>query len=161
MTRFIHQLDLLINIFGSVEWVEAETRNSIHGLESEEWARMEIYFSVGQLVRAECAISADRPWQEVLRYQGEKGIIEVPWRTGGNKDSSHLPYLKRVIDAIRSGNTLPVSAREARRSIELVTALYQSAREKKRVKLPLTTAKERGLSVENPNVCRAVGGHIS
>ena len=50
---------------------------------------------------------------------------------------SHKPYLESVINAIQSGQPLPVGPEEARRSLEVVTAIYRSVATRKRVELPL------------------------
>jgi len=51
--------------------------------------------------------------------------------------SSHEPFMKAVLDAIDQGQPMPVDGAEARRSIELCTAIYTSAITGEAVTLPL------------------------
>ncbi len=50
----------------------------------------------------------------------------------------HAPQLRDVLDAIASGREPEVSAREARRSLEVITAIYKSASTGEVVRLPLS-----------------------
>ncbi|HEY3245260.1 MAG TPA: Gfo/Idh/MocA family oxidoreductase [Phycisphaerae bacterium] len=49
----------------------------------------------------------------------------------------HAPYVREFLEAVRNGTEAPVPPREARRSLELVAALYESALTKEIVALPL------------------------
>ena len=49
----------------------------------------------------------------------------------------HLGYWQAVADALDEGKPLPIGPIEARRSVELVTAIYTSALERCEVTLPL------------------------
>ena len=49
----------------------------------------------------------------------------------------HLGYWSAVADALDDGKPLPIGPVEARRSVELVTAIYTSALEQRPVRLPL------------------------
>ena len=49
----------------------------------------------------------------------------------------HTAYYEQVLDAMDAGTPLPVPPEEARRSVELFTAIYESAMLGQRVALPL------------------------
>ena len=49
----------------------------------------------------------------------------------------HLHYWEAIADALDAGEPLPIGPIEARRSVELVTAIYTSAIEDRTVSLPL------------------------
>lgn len=64
---------------------------------------------------------------------------------------SHTAYYERVLDAIDSNSPLPVTPSEARRSVELFTAIYESALTGQRVSLPLDESARfyDGITVED------------
>ena len=49
----------------------------------------------------------------------------------------HTPHVRDVLQSLRSSKSLPVPPREARRSLELAIALYESALTKQTVRLPI------------------------
>ncbi|MGI9457203.1 MAG: Gfo/Idh/MocA family protein [Aeoliella sp.] len=51
--------------------------------------------------------------------------------------SNHTPYVAEVLDAINENNPLPVGPEEARRAVELCTAIHTSAIKDEAVSLPL------------------------
>jgi predicted dehydrogenase len=52
----------------------------------------------------------------------------------------HTPFVRHFLEAVLSGGPAPVPPREARRSLELVTAIYQSAITGSSVRLPLDSS---------------------
>jgi hypothetical protein len=54
----------------------------------------------------------------------------------------HLGYWAQVADALDRDAPLPVGPEEARRSVELVTAIYTSALRRRPVMLPLSADDE-------------------
>ncbi len=52
-------------------------------------------------------------------------------------DRGHTPLIREFLEAARAGQPGPVPPREARRSVELTTALYESAKARRIVGLPL------------------------
>jgi predicted dehydrogenase len=67
---------------------------------------------------------------------------------GTRAESNHAKFLKLVVDAMRAGRPLPVPPEEARRPVELCTAIYASALSGRSVTLPLSPASPyyRGIS---------------
>ena len=49
----------------------------------------------------------------------------------------HTPFVREFLTSARDGQAGPVPASEARRSLELCMALYESAREGRPIRLPL------------------------
>jgi UDP-N-acetyl-2-amino-2-deoxyglucuronate dehydrogenase len=71
--------------------------------------------------------------RKLLRKLGYSHLI--PKKEG---NCTHTPYLASVLDAIETEQPLPLSIQEARKSLELATAIYLAASTQKRVYLPLT-----------------------
>lgn len=97
--------------------------------------------------------------QRALGTQSAKEVPAAPpdpasWRIAGQKLMSklarrpwlppthwgHTPFIREFLTAAQSGSAGPVPPREARRSLELAMAFYESARTGKVVRLPLTEA---------------------
>ena len=181
MTQAIHEIDLMLHLFGSATSVRAEIATIGLAIESEDSATAVVHFANGALgmltvsvathdaatrfdvvgedaglhlpwritarderVRRQLAAEAravtpdpgwlDRP--EVVRLRGK--LRRVSPRIGPPAAVPlHLHYWEAIADALEAGEPLPVGPVEARRSVELVTAIYTSAIEDRTVSLPL------------------------
>ena len=107
----------------------------------------------------ECpAAPADpRPWtvafqKTVSKLRGKSWIPPGHW--------GHTPFIREFLIAAQTGSPGPVPPREARRSVELAAALYESALTGHIVSLPLDSKSRvyRGVQAENmgENMARAV-----
>ena len=70
----------------------------------------------------------------------------------------HTPHVTEFLEAVRSGGRAPVPPREARRSLELVVALYQSALFGEAVRLPVGDASPIYSGVDVEKVRAGRGG---
>jgi UDP-N-acetyl-2-amino-2-deoxyglucuronate dehydrogenase len=72
-------------------------------------------------------------------------------KIGGTIPSNHSRFLRAVIEAVSTGRPIPVPIEEARRSVELCTAIYASALSRSAVTLPLapTSPFYEGVSVSD------------
>ncbi|MBC8569469.1 Gfo/Idh/MocA family protein [Zongyangia hominis] len=80
---------------------------------------------------------------EEWNFADEQGDVEAIKRECGENPPNvygfgHTPLYADVIEAVRTGRKPYVDARAGRRALELVLAIYLSAKEGKAVKLPLT-----------------------
>jgi predicted dehydrogenase len=95
---------------------------------------------VRRQLRAEAAaITPDPSWRErpeIVQIRNKLGRV-VPRVRPPARAPMHLGYWQAIADALDAGEPLPVGPAEARRSIELVTAIYTSALEDRTVALPL------------------------
>lgn len=71
----------------------------------------------------------------------------------------HGPFVRRFLESILSGGPVPVSPREARRSLELAIAMYQSALLGTEVRLPLDPSSPIYSGVEAKHLRVAEGEH--
>jgi len=150
-----HHLDLLQWFMGPVETVQCQISTRLVDIEAEDTAVAILRFASGALGSFEATV-ATRP-EDVcgtLSILGEHGTVIVGgiavnrieyWKFDEplpGDDSivgacsqdvpsvyghGHGPYLARTIEAIRTGTPGPVEAEEARKCVELLVALYESA----------------------------------
>ena len=73
--------------------------------------------------------------EQILKQFGEVGS------EGGVADPAAISYqnhtrnFKAVIDAIETGSEFSISGTEARKAVELILAIYKSAKEQRKIKL--------------------------
>jgi predicted dehydrogenase len=99
--------------------------------------------SVRRALRAEgrrCvpAQRTDPPPLAVRVFERVSRMRERPWLPP--RHWWHAPFFRHYFESLRAGQPAPVPPREARRSLELTTAIYQSALTGEAVRLPLATS---------------------
>jgi UDP-N-acetyl-2-amino-2-deoxyglucuronate dehydrogenase len=153
INQAIHNLDLLIWMLGNPHSVCAYTANQ-RGLSSaEDLAVGIIQFKSGALGLIEASSGVfPRNLEESLAVFGEDGSAVI---TGTNADQiktwifkdgirddltitdlrfrGHLEVYEDLVRALKTGSKLLVDGIEGRRSLALILALHQSAREKREV----------------------------
>jgi UDP-N-acetyl-2-amino-2-deoxyglucuronate dehydrogenase len=149
-----HHVDLVQWCLGQPVSVFAQGRKALADIEAEDTGAAIINFSSGAIGIIE-ATTATRPkdLEGSLSMLGEKGMVEIggfaanqikTWQfeepLPGDKEVmtkfnqnppnvygfGHVAYLNHVIDAVRDGTPSLVDGLEGRRSLELVTAIYES-----------------------------------
>lgn len=149
-----HHIDALAWLMGPVESVTAQVSTRLAKIEAEDVAVATLRFANGALGLIE-ATTATRPsdLEGSLSILGEKGSVEIGgffmnelrlWRfeketpedatvfSQWGKNSTewawnHTQYLQDVVANISCGDGSPVDALEGRKSLELISALYESA----------------------------------
>jgi predicted dehydrogenase len=166
MNQAIHGVDLLLHLMGSVESVYAYTATLVRRIEVEDTAVASLRFQSGALgtIVAATSVQPNNPLRcEIL---GDLGTIRIEgetiaaWQVPGDEDTlvpgseppakvaaatgffaqgveGHIRQIQDMIDAIRNDRAPLVDGREGRRSVELVLAIYESARTGRPVSLPL------------------------
>jgi predicted dehydrogenase len=149
-----HHIDLLEWMLGEPESVFAKSRTALVDIEAEDTGVAIIKFRNGALGVIE-ATTATRPkdLEGSISILGEKGTVEISgfavnemkvWNFTERKDEDslvldnyrqnppnvygfgHVAYLEHVVDAILHGKKALVDGLEGRKSLELITALYES-----------------------------------
>ena len=155
MNQGIHSVDLLLWLLGEVERVYAATRTALHSIEVEDTAVACLEFAGGAIGTLEAATSAFPGMPRRVELTGSEGTIvvehdrvvsvqvrappEPPPQSDGSANPSatspvvsdirgHARVLEDFVSAIRTGATPLCDGHEGRRSVELVEALYRSAR---------------------------------
>ena len=167
MNQCIHNIDLLRWMMGDeVDEVMAYTDQIMHPyLEAEDLGLAIIKFKNGSYGLIEGTTNVyEKNLEETLYIFGQNGMAKAAgvsdniieeWRFGDEIDSEetvkelysdnppnvygfgHTPLYADVIDAIKNHRTPYVDAEAGKRALELVLAIYKSAKEHCAIKLPL------------------------
>ncbi len=161
-----HHVDLLEWMMGDVESVYAKSTTALVDIETEDTAVVVLKFSNGALGIIE-ATTATRPkdLEGAISVLGEGGSVEIGgfavnemkvWNfaeavSGDDlvlKEHSvnppdvygfgHLAYYEHVVDCIENDKAQLIDGLEGRRSLELITAIYESIETKREVFLRFT-----------------------
>ena len=149
----IHFIDLLLSVMGPAKWVSAKTRNVSHDIEVEDIGMAMVEFKNGAhgVIQAATTVLPGLPAR--LEIHGTKGTIifegdrisflyiqgEQPCTVqevdkGGASDSMAInvtPFVREfedIIAAIHEKREPKVSGREARKSLQLILAIYESSK---------------------------------
>ena len=167
MNQCIHNIDLLRWMMGDeIEEVFAYTDRLDHPyIEAEDLGLALVKFKNGAYGMIEGTTNVyPTNLEETLYIFGEKGTVKAggksvnrieEWRFADDTENAeevkakfaenppnvygfgHTPLFKDVIEAIKNGHQPYIDARAGRRALELVLAIYKSAKEGIPVKLPL------------------------
>ncbi|MDB4737519.1 Gfo/Idh/MocA family oxidoreductase [Verrucomicrobiales bacterium] len=166
-----HHIDLLVWIMGEVESVFAKTTRALAKIEAEDTAVVTIRFKNGALGIIE-ATTATRPkdLEGSLSVLGENGSVVIggfaanelqTWNFveqiseddsiyethGSNPDHpygyAHKMYYENAVQCILNGSKQLVDGLAGRKSLELISAIYESVETEKEVFLQFTPSKCR------------------
>jgi predicted dehydrogenase len=163
LNHAIHSHDLMTHMLGPVASVFCRTATRVHAIEVEDCASASLRMESGALVNLSATVGSqdsisrlrfhfenltfesclkphapgDDPWQIIAKDADVQQRVDealkdwtfVPSRFAGQLLSFHA--------AITQGREFPVTTTDARRALELVTALYYSAQTGADVSLPL------------------------
>ena len=166
MNQASHYIDLLCWLFGSVESVQAMTATLARNIEAEDTGVLNIKWRSGILGSVNATMLAyKKNFEGSITILGEKGTARVAgmalneiqhwefkdqcmednnikimnYSTDSVYGFGHNNYYKNVIEVIR-GNATPVAdGRSGLKTLELLIAAYLSARDGRKVCLPLCT----------------------
>lgn len=166
-----HHIDLLEWMMGEVETVYAKAMTALVDIETEDTAIAVLKFRNGALGTIE-ATTATRPkdLEGSISVLGEKGTVEIGgfavnsmrvWQfaepEAGDPEImekysvnppnvygfGHQAYYEHVVDCVVNNNRALVDGEEGRRSLALLTAMYESIETGKEIRLPVTGGKCR------------------
>ncbi len=166
MNQSIHTVDLLQWVMGPVESLCGYAETLARNIEGEDTASATLRFQSGALGSIQGMTSAHkgRPVRvEIIGTEGaatlegskitvwqpsreEEVLTEEDIRTtreptdGESFARSHITQMRLIFDALREGRTPPIPGEEARKALELVLGVYQSARTGERVTFPLSAS---------------------
>ncbi|MCF7919460.1 MAG: Gfo/Idh/MocA family oxidoreductase [Candidatus Cloacimonetes bacterium] len=164
MNQASHYIDLIQWLGGPVDSVVAMTATLNHNIESEDMGSGIIRFRNGSLGTIEVTMNIfPRNYEGSITVMGESGTVKIGgiavnrvehWefkdyddddkdiQTCGTNPSSvygfgHLGYLQNVVDVLQGSGEPHTDGREGRKSLEIILAMYESAKSGKRIPLPL------------------------
>jgi predicted dehydrogenase len=163
MNQSIHHIDALRWMMGEVESVFAYTATQAHKMEAEDTGIAVVRFKSGALATIEgSTITYPENLEGSVALFGEHGSVKVGgtalnrkvfWKVAGKIEqeheiitrdtidppsvygTSHREQIIEMLNAIREQREPSTNGREARKSLQLVTAIYQSARERREIYL--------------------------
>jgi predicted dehydrogenase len=165
MTQSSHVIDLLQWMAGPVESVFAQRRTALHRIEVEDLVVATVTFRNGAVGVVESATCVSPAFKSRLELHGERGSAIMNgehdelmfWEVQGFderidaapgfhfKDVSdprllpeirHRLQLTDVVDAIRENRAPSVTGEEARKSLAIILAIYESSKRGEKVTLP-------------------------
>lgn len=164
----IHTIDLLLDLMGEVKSVFGQIQTALYPIEGEDLGAAIVNFENGALGNITAATSLFPGYPERLEIYGTNGsaILEggklVQWniigqRSGilssaslnpsGSSDPTaighqlHAEQWKQFIEAIQKNLTPVVDGKTARKSLELIRAIYASSKSDQLVKFPFSDSE--------------------
>ena len=158
MNQGIHTIDLLLNLMGDVQSVFGNMKTLIHQIECEDVGTGILNFRNGAIGTITAGTALFPGYPERLEIYGEKGSILMEggkikeWHVAGvaspentslKENSSgaanptnigylnHKIVLEDMLNAIKENRPPMVHGLEARKAVEVITALYQSSKAQK------------------------------
>jgi len=164
LNHAIHMHDWLGFIFGPVAAVYAELATRVNNIEVEDCAAISLRMKNGALVTSSITLGAANDTSRLrFCFEGltaESGLTPYAPADGEWKFTAREPFEQKAIDDALAGIELPpsgyvglftaiadaldgqsgseVTLLDGRQSLEFVSAVYASAREKRPIELPLT-----------------------
>jgi len=164
MNQASHYFDLIQWMMGPVESVMAMTNTMNHSIETEDQGVGIIHFRNGAIGSVEVSMNIfPKNMEGSITIMGESGTVKIGgiavnkidhWEfkdyddddklideTATNPENiygfGHTGFLKNVIDALQGKAEANTNGREGRKSLELILAMYESAKTGKKIALPL------------------------
>ena len=159
----IHAHDMLNYIHGASAEVFAMTETLVNPIETEDTAALSVRMANGSLASLSMTLGSRReisrlrfafrdlvaesqtdpytmfrdPWTFIAEDEAHQARVDAALAAYAHHEDSYTRQFELFQQALANGTELPVTLQDARNSLELITASYQSARENRPVKLPL------------------------
>ena len=130
MNQGIHTVDAMLWLFGNAARVMGRTATRLHKIEVEDTAAALIEFESGAFGTLHATTAAAPGFPRRLTVTGTKQSVvhEEPARPAAVADATpHQRVFEDFIRAIETSGTPACDAREGRRSVALIEAIYRSS----------------------------------
>ena len=160
----IHAHDMLTTLLGPIKSVSGATAIRVNPIETEDCGGAVLEMQSGALAMlsvtlgsaneitrtrimtenvtiesaGEVYMSSREPWRFLPRAPKDQVWLDAALAAAPSGKEGFDGQLALLYDALQAGGPPPVTVAEARQSLELVTAIYHSARTGTRVELPIT-----------------------
>lgn len=167
MNHAVHHIDLFQWMIGMPSEIFAVTANLAHeNSEVEDFSTTIFYYESGAIGQVTASLVHHGEEQQMV-VQGEKAMVSIPWNVKASRQmengfpaddpefeaelcdvyeslpdllaSDHDGQIANFLAAIRGDEDLLIDGHEGRKTLELVTAIYQSGTLGKKVRLPLNS----------------------
>lgn len=163
INQSIHMIDALQWIMGGVESVQAHTATLTHEIEAEDTASASLRFTSGGVGAVLATTSSGQDHPTKIEIVGSSGRVVLEnnavtfwdgegelsddllteddrnlvgdWRAGEAFGVGHQRQLRLIFDALASGHEPPFPGREARKAVDVIRGIYESARTGRRVSI--------------------------
>ncbi|MCD4818226.1 MAG: Gfo/Idh/MocA family oxidoreductase [Candidatus Cloacimonetes bacterium] len=159
-----HYVDALYWLIGPVQSVMAETATMERKIETEDTGSAILKFRNGTIGTLNVTmLTYPKNFEGSITILGEKGSVKIggvamnkidKWEFSEYDDDDrlveesnyqpknvygqgHLPYYRNVVDTLLGNSEATTDGRSGRKSLEIIQAIYKSAREGKKISLPL------------------------
>lgn len=133
INQAIHMVDWLVALMPPVKDVKAFAATLAHPMEAEDTVSAAIQFEGGALGGVYAATSSFPGRGKSLEITGTKGTIEIADDAHGTSRpdalafAQHQACFEAFADQLMGGAAYPIDGAEARKSVALIEAIYQSA----------------------------------
>ena len=141
MNQGIHTVDLLLYLLGPVLRVSGLIATRYHAIEAEDTASALLEFANGTQGTIDATTAASPGSPRRVRITGSAGsvVVEEDAASAVVSDvSNHQRIIEDFVAAIHDGRRPVCDAREGRRSVAVVEAIYRSARERRVIEVSET-----------------------
>ncbi|WP_261131559.1 Gfo/Idh/MocA family protein [Bacillus sp. Marseille-Q3570] len=162
MNQGIHILDLFLEILGPVKCVDANMETVKHTTEVEDHIRATIWFDNGTRGEMLCSLNVADP-EISMCFSGQNKILKFPFKAGEIQESpngfpvqidnenvtgdadhlesdpiyEHHALIEDFVSSVQDNREPSINGVEARKSLEVITAIYKSAIIGRKVELPI------------------------
>lgn len=162
----IHNHDLLCSVFGPIRALSASTATRVNPIETEDCAAIQIEHANGALSTSSITLGAATDetrlrfafegftaesgtapyapaaegWRFTARAPHDQAAIDAVLAKVAKPMTGFAGYFQAIADALEGRPGREVTLQDGRQSVEIVSAVYQSARTGQRVALPLNSA---------------------
>jgi len=159
-----HYVDAMYWLLGDVQSVRAETATMARSIEAEDTGCAIIHFKTGVLATINVTMLAyPKNFEGSITILGEKGTVKIggvavnkieKWEFEDYDDDDriitdsnyqppnvygfgHNPYYQNVIQTLLGNSLAFTDGKDGRKSVEIIQAIYESAKHGKKITLPL------------------------
>jgi len=164
MNQASHYVDALYWLIGPVDHVMAETATMARKIETEDTGSAILKFRNGVIGTINVTLlTYPKNYEGSITILGEKGTVKIggiavnkieKWEFEDYDDDDrivtesnyqppniygfgHLPYYINVVDSLTGKKAPDIDGRDGRKSLEIILAIYLSAKQGKKIALPL------------------------